>query len=73
MFRVLHFLGVEVMKDGAEGQAVPPGCAEVGDLYPLVTLCHFLTPLEERLAGAHQEAWTLEGWSEEGRKECYVS
>lgn len=42
------------MKDGAEGQAVPPGRAEVGDFYPPVLVGDVLTPLEQRLAGAHQ-------------------
>lgn len=50
----LHFIGVEVVEDGTEGQAVPPGRAEVGDLYPPVLSGDVLTPLEQRLAGVHQ-------------------
>lgn len=42
------------MQDGAEGQTVPPGSAEVGDLYPRVAVGDALTPLEQGLAGGHQ-------------------
>lgn len=42
------------MQDGTEGQAIPPRCAEVGDLYSLVPVGDVLTPLEQRLAGVHQ-------------------
>lgn len=54
----VHFLRVEMMQDGTEGQAVPPGGAEVSDLHPWVAVGDALTPLEEGLAGGHQ---VLEG------------
>lgn len=50
----VHLLWVEVMQEGAEGQAVPPGRAEVGDLHPLVAAGDVLAPLQQRLAGVHQ-------------------
>lgn len=50
----VHFFWVEVMEYGAEGQAVPPGRAEVGDFYPPVLVGDALTPLEQWLAGVHQ-------------------
>lgn len=50
----VHFVWMEVMKDGTEGQAVSPGCAEVCDLHSLVPAGDLLTPLEQGLAGVHQ-------------------
>lgn len=50
----VHFFWVEVVQDGAERQAVPPRCAEVGDLHPAVLVGDVLTPLQQRLAGVHQ-------------------
>lgn len=47
------------MEDGAEGQAVSPGGAEVGDLHSFVTLGDFLTPFKERLAGLDQAGRAL--------------
>lgn len=49
-----HLVRVEVVEDGAEGQAVPPGRAEVSHLHAPVVLCDFLTPLQQRLTAAHQ-------------------
>lgn len=42
------------MQDGTKAESVPPGRTEVGDLHPLVTLCDFLSPFQERLTGSHQ-------------------
>lgn len=42
------------MQDGAEGQAVSPRCAEVGDLDPAVLVGDVLAPLQQRLAGVDQ-------------------
>lgn len=54
MWRDLHLLRVEVVQDGAEGQAVPPRRAEVGDLDRAVLVGDVLAPLQQRLAGVHQ-------------------
>lgn len=56
---LLHLLRMEVMEKGAEGQAVPPGGAEVGDLHPFVTPGDFLTPFQEGLAGLDQAGGAL--------------
>ena len=50
----VHFVWVEVMQEGTEGQAVSPGGAEVRDLHPPVLAGDVLTPLQQRLAGGHQ-------------------
>lgn len=50
-FLKLYQVRVEMVQDGTEGQAVPPGGAEVGDLYSLVTLRDLLAPLQQRLTG----------------------
>lgn len=50
----VHFFWMEVMEYGTEGQAIPPGRAEVGDFYPRVLVGDALTPLEQGLAGVHQ-------------------
>lgn len=55
----LHLFRMEVMENGTEGQAVPPGGAEVGDLHPFVTLGDFLTPFQEGLAGLDQAGGAL--------------
>lgn len=49
--RVLHYVRSEVVQQGAEGQPVPPGGGEVGDLHPTVVLGDFATPNQQRLAG----------------------
>lgn len=54
VWRDAHFLWVEVVQDGAEGQAVSPRRAEVGDLDPAVLVGDVLTPLQQRLAGVDQ-------------------
>lgn len=54
MLYAAHFVWMEVVQDGTEGQAISPGRAEVGDLYPLVPAGDVLTPLQQRLAGVHQ-------------------
>lgn len=56
---LLHLFGMEVVEDGAEGQAAPPGGAEVGDPYSSVVLGDILTPFQERLAGPDQAGRTL--------------
>lgn len=66
MWRDLHLLWVEVVQDGAEGQAVPPRRAEVGDLDPAVLVGDVLAPLQQRLAGVHQ---VLADGSGGGRRE----
>lgn len=50
----IHFVWMEVVQNGAKGQAVSPRRAEVGHLHPLVAVGDVLTPLEQRLAGVHQ-------------------
>lgn len=47
LLNVLHLFWVEVVQDGTEGQAVPPGRAEVGHLHTSVVLRYFLTPLKQ--------------------------
>ncbi len=42
------------MQDGAEGQAISPRRAEVGDLHSAVPVGDILTPLKQRLARVHQ-------------------
>ena len=46
-----HVVGSEVVQQSAEGQPVPPGGGEVGDLHPAVVLGDLATPGEQRLAG----------------------
>lgn len=48
----LHELGPLVVDEGAEGQAVPPGGREVGDVHPSVALSLLLTPGQQP-AGTH--------------------
>lgn len=50
----IHLVWVEVVEDCTEGQTIPPGRAEVGDLDPFMTLGDFLAPLQQRLAGGDQ-------------------
>lgn len=55
----LHLFRMEAVDNGAEGQAIPPGGAEVGDLHSFVTLGDFLTPFQQRLAGPDQAGRAL--------------
>lgn len=55
----LHLFGMEAVQNGAEGQAIPPGGAEVGDLHAFVALGDFLTPFQEGLAGLDQTGRAL--------------
>ncbi|TNN74003.1 hypothetical protein EYF80_015824 [Liparis tanakae] len=48
-------LGSLVVDEGAEGQAVPPGGREVGDVHPSVALSLLLTPGQQP-AGTHLRA-----------------
>lgn len=40
-----------MVQQGAEGEPVPPGGGEVGDLHPTVVLGHFTTPDKQGLTG----------------------
>lgn len=40
-----------MVQEGAEGQPIPPGGGEVGDLYPTVVLGDLATPGQQGLAG----------------------
>ena len=48
---LVHDVGSEVVQQGAEGQPVPPGGGEVGDLHPSVVLGDLAAPGQKRLAG----------------------
>ena len=48
---LLHCVRSEVVQQGAEGQPVPPGRGEVGDLDPAVVLGDLTAPGQQRLAG----------------------
>lgn len=60
-----HLVWVESVQDGTEGQAVAPGCSEVGDTDTTVASSDFLAPLQKGLAGADQGRWCLgtQGWA----------
>lgn len=47
-----HELGPLAVDESAEGQAVPPGGREVGDVHPSVALSLLLTPGQQP-AGTH--------------------
>lgn len=47
----LHHVRSEVVQQSAEGQSVPPGCGEVGDLHSTVVFRDLAAPGQQRLAG----------------------
>lgn len=47
----LHHVGSEVVQQSAEGQPVPPGRGEVGDLHSTVVFGDLAAPGQQRLAG----------------------
>lgn len=47
----LHDVWSEVVQQSAEGQPVPPGCGEVGDLHSTVVLGDLAAPGQQGLAG----------------------
>lgn len=46
----IHCVRSEVVQQGTEGQAIPPGGGEVGDLHPAVILGDLSAPDQQRLA-----------------------
>ncbi len=66
----IHYVGPEVVQQGAEGQSIPPGGGEVGDLHPTVVLGDLAAPGQQRLAGVGlpSQNWARDGaglWAEE--------
>lgn len=59
----LHYVRSEVVQQSAEGQAVPPGCGEVGDLHSTIVLGDLAAPGQQRLAsiGFPSENWAWDG------------
>lgn len=59
----LHDVWSEVVQQSAEGQSVPPGCGEVGDLHSTVVLGDLAAPGQQGLAGIGlpSENWAWDG------------
>lgn len=61
----IHQIGSEMVQQSAEGQPVPPGRGEVGDLHPTVVLRDLAAPGQQGLAGigfsSQNGAWDWAG------------
>lgn len=61
-----------MVQQGAEGQPIPPGGGEIGDLHPAVVLGDLPAPGQERLAGvglpSQDRAWDGAGLPAERRR-----
>lgn len=70
----IHCVRSEVVQQGTEGQAIPPGGGEVCDFHPTVVLGDLSTPDQQRLAsiGFPTQNWTWD-WTRLGaeRKRWY--
>lgn len=59
----VHYVRSEVVQQGTEGQPIPPGGGEVGDLHATVVLGDLAAPGQQRLARVWfpSQNWTRDG------------